>query len=410
MKNTLAKLWHRFFHEERSPRVLGLFRIALGIILISNCLSLYPVLDIFYGLQGIVPLNTASSGWGFLNLFVVLPRDEITPVVLWTSLLIFSLSLTLGLWSRFSAFMTFLLMASFHHRNIHVLNSGDTLMRLFAFFMIFAPMGSALSVDRLIRILKGREEVSPPLVSVWGLRLLQFQFTWVYFCSTVFKLRGEEWLNGSALPTVMKIPEFQRLFSFLIAQETPLTRALTWGSLLIEGLLGTLIWVPALRLPIVIVGTLFHLCIDQLMFIPLFEWIMITGLILFIDDRIIQTLLDRLKDSSFKEVLYDRDCTFCTRWMKVITTLDVRGSLKWTGVSDTLTEVIYISSQGKRFGGFFAFRRIVLRLPTLWILIPIFFFPGSAWIGTRVYQWIADHRYLFMGRACDIDIKRSVDS
>ncbi|MCM0605765.1 MAG: HTTM domain-containing protein [Xanthomonadaceae bacterium] len=394
----LTEYWNRFFHDERQPINLDIFRILIGILIFYIFITLYPVLDSFYGLSGIAPLNVLKdySGLGRINLFLVFPLDPYTLPVLYFSTLFFSLTLMIGLWSRFSSFAVFILMTSFHHRNIHILNSGDTLLRLFSFFMIFSPIGRAFSVDRIIRILKGTEGIEIPQAPIFGMRLLQFQFTWVYVCATFFKLKGSEWMAGTALSTVLKIPEFQTPLSHLMAHDNLFTRFLTWSSIGVEALLGTLIWIPRLRLPLVFIGIVFHLCIDQLMFIPLFEWIMITGLLLFVDNQYFLKLAALLKDKKPIEVLYDPDCTFCTRWMKVFCTLDLRQSICWTGSQEALTEAVYISSTGNRSGGFFAFRKIVLKLPTLWILIPFFFFPGSAWIGTRVYKWIADHRYVFM--------------
>lgn len=400
--NKIKLYWNQFFHDQRETISLDIFRILIGVIIFYDFISLYPVLETFYGLGGISPLGALrSQSLGRLNLFLVFPIDAYTLPVLYFSTLLFSITLLLGLWSRFSSLMLFILITSFHHRNIHILNSGDTLLRLFTFFMIFAPIGRAFSIDRIMRILRGTENIALPMVSIFGQRLLQFQFSWVYLCATVFKLKGDEWLNGTALSTVLKIPEFQTRFSYLFSHDNDFTRLLTWASILIEGALGTLIWIPSLRLPLIIIGMTFHLCIDQLMYIPLFEWVMITGLLLFVDNRYYLEFASMIRDKKPAQVLYDLDCTFCTRWMRVISSLDLRASLLWKGEQNTLTEAVYISPTGEKSGGFFAFRKIVLKLPTLWIFLPLFYFPGSAWVGTRIYQWIADHRYLFMGTQCD---------
>ena len=45
--------------------------------------------------------------------------------------------------------------------------------------------------------------------------------------------------------------------------------------------------------------------------------------------------------------------------------------------------------------GFFAFRRILWESPLMWLLIPLFYLPGSGVIGPRVYAWVARNRRRF---------------
>jgi len=60
-----------------------------------------------------------------------------------------------------------------------------------------------------------------------------------------------------------------------------------------------------------------------------------------------------------------------------------------------------IEPTGKIYGGFFIFRRLCLKLPMLYPLIPVFYFPGSGWVGPWIYRWIAKNRYLFhFNRTC----------
>lgn len=383
-------------HKNESPITLEIFRIVLGAILLYSGICLIPVLETFFGLGGIVPLERGSLR---LNLFLVLPEDHITPVVLLSSWIFFSFTLMVGLWSRVSAFILYLVVTSFHHRNVPVLNSGDTVVRLFTFLLIFAPTGRLLSVDRVIRILRGKEIPTPGIrAPIFGLRLLQIQFSWIYVCATIHKLEGVKWRTGTALSTVLRIPEFQTSFTHYFTDTNLLTKVMTWASVLIEGLLATLIWVPLFRLPIAIAGILFHLSVELLMYIPLFEWIMMVGLILFIDAKYWLALGEKLKDKTPSTVLYDVDCTFCSRWKSVFESLDFRHSFQWRESPEAAEEAILIRPDGRRYGGYFAFKQMAISMPLLWPLLPLFFVPGSSFFGTRIYSWIAHHRYVFMGK------------
>ena len=110
-------------------------------------------------------------------------------------------------------------------------------------------------------------------------------------------------------------------------------------------------------------------------------------------------------------VYYDGHCRLCIRIMRWLKWLDRTGSLEFRdNVDDTATQVgltsadlarsAYLVAPGGRvFEGFYAFRRLVLRLPLLWPLAPLAWMPGAAFLGTRLYRWVADRRATTFG--CD---------
>ncbi len=59
--------------------------------------------------------------------------------------------------------------------------------------------------------------------------------------------------------------------------------ALTWGTLIVEGLLPLALWFRPTRHAAMVVGIAFHLLIELNMHLFLFEWIMIVGLLSFWD-------------------------------------------------------------------------------------------------------------------------------
>ncbi len=58
------------------------------------------------------------------------------------------------------------------------------------------------------------------------------------------------------------------------------------------------------------------------------------------------------------------------------------------------SEMILLEPNGRLTGGFEAFARLCRRLPLLWWLAPLVHLPGANWGGTRIYRWVAAHRYL----------------
>ena len=106
-------------------------------------------------------------------------------------------------------------------------------------------------------------------------------------------------------------------------------------------------------------------------------------------------------------VVYDGQCGFCVRSLRIVRALDVWGLLRFVdgtdrpqvearfpGLSDAdLDGAMYaVGDGGRTYRGFFAFRRLLWSSPLLWPLLPIFYLPGARWVGPRVYAWIARNR------------------
>ena len=101
---------------------------------------------------------------------------------------------------------------------------------------------------------------------------------------------------------------------------------------------------------------------------------------------------------------YDAGCGLCltiVRWLK---RLDRLGSLEFRDTvdgparraglepADLARSAFLVIPDGRAFEGFYAFRRLVLRLPVLWPLAPLTWLPGGDLVGVRLYRWVAGRR------------------
>jgi hypothetical protein len=57
----------------------------------------------------------------------------------------------------------------------------------------------------------------------------------------------------------------------------------SWFTLLLEFSLGVLIWFRRLRYPLLLIGVLFHLCLEYALNLPMFEWDVLSAYVLFVD-------------------------------------------------------------------------------------------------------------------------------
>jgi Vitamin K-dependent gamma-carboxylase len=225
----------------------------------------------------------------------ILPGGDIYVVAFFVLHFLASVSLALGFCTRTSAFIVFITMVSMNHRNLLIVNSGDTFLRIMAFFFIFSQAGAAYSLDRLIRIKSGKEVGPPPKSSPWAQRLMQYQLSLVYLMGAIWKLEGFAWVYGNALYYVSRLEEFWRFPVPYVFEHMWTIKLLTWVTLVIEGALGTLIWSRRYRYYVIAAGVFLHLGIEYTMNIPLFEWMMITALVLFIRPDDLKKAIDKVR-------------------------------------------------------------------------------------------------------------------
>ena len=196
-------------------------------------------------------------------------------------LLVHSLLLLVGCWSRFQAACIFLWLASFQHRNPLICDGEDTLFRLMAFFFIFLPLDHAWSLANLFR---KRSSTGGDRSSAWGLRLIQIEMTAIYLSAGFSKLQGATWRDGSAMYYVSRMDDFMgRSWLPESTFDIPwFILCMTWAALSIELALPFALWCKYTRKLAIIAGICFHLSIECTMNLFLFEWIMIVGLLSFV--------------------------------------------------------------------------------------------------------------------------------
>ncbi len=280
-----VRVWDEFFFAKRSPVPISLFRIIYGALVIATLLLLRPDWLNWYGVHGWVSLPTALKlePGNRLNLFSVIPQNDAWIEALFWVALGAAILLTVGLYTRLNSVLVFICLTSIQQRNLYITHGGDTFLRLAGFFLIFAPAGAAFSVDRLIRLRRGKESPTIPLRSPWAQRMIQLQLSFLYLVTFLLKIKGAPWLQGSALFYVYHLDELKR-FPLPAWLFKPIVLKLgSWSAVCLEFSLGVLIWVKEFRFPLLAMGLLFHLWLEYSLNIPLFQWDILSAYVLFID-------------------------------------------------------------------------------------------------------------------------------
>jgi len=87
-------------------------------------------------------------------------------------------------------------------------------------------------------------------------------------------------------------------------------------------------------------------------------------------------------------IIYDGECNLCKRSVNIIKLFSKNFIFDPNNKTD---EIIYIEN-GKVYKGFYAIRRIVLKIPILWIFLIILYFPFFDRIGSKIYKYISKNR------------------
>lgn len=300
---TLIMGWDEFFFAPKPTESIAIFRILWGSLLLIYFFFDLGNIETIYGPHGILSLKTVSTQFQYphLNLFNLFGNSYDVTYTIFTIYGLAILGTILGFYTRASLLTLLCCMVSIHHRNIWVTSSSETLIRIMTILLLCSPCGHSFSIDSLLGrkypSFKKNRDWAP-----WALRLMQIQLCVVYLCTVWQKLKGETWFDGTALYYATRYESMKNFPLPIILENLAALKLLTWGTLLIEIALGTLVWIKEFRKPIIIAGIGFHLGIEYVMSIPFFEWAMMFLLFLFVTPLEVRDFIVRLRQNWISQI------------------------------------------------------------------------------------------------------------
>jgi hypothetical protein len=303
-----------FFFRPMEPTSLGLMRIATGILVLYFHAVLCIGLTNYLGPDAWVvnhawsdkpeesgvteflrfgnPITLPASDWkdGFWeNDNVEIIKGEPLwsiyfhvedPRWVWAihlTILFIMLLFTLGLWTRVTSVLTWIGSITYIQRLQGLLFGMDTMSNLALLYLMLAPCGSALSLDRWLQVRRDKRRLGArylpkppePLVSATLVtRIIQINFCLIYFAAGTSKLLGTSWWNGTA-PN-----RFLLNYSF-----APFD---AWGYLDLIKFLAAHRWMWESVCAVAVIGTLFlELGFPFLVWNQRIRWFMVSGAVLF---------------------------------------------------------------------------------------------------------------------------------
>lgn len=418
----LRSLWTTPIRAER----MAMFRISIAaIVFLDTAISLVPDALDWFGTEGAFsPFQYEAwlSEWWRWSLLPADASDTMVYTLLGLLLLCAAL-VALGLFTRAASIGMWALLFSFHTRNPHILNGGDTLLRCATFYIMFMPAGAAWSLDNVIRRRMG--VAVDGWVKPWSLRFAQIQLPIVYFATGVEKLRGVNWVglltgaplgdwaDGAAVYKAATQAYMSRFGQWISMLPWWVFAPATWATLAFEVLFPALILWKRTRWYALAFGYCLHVGIFLAMEVTHFSWTVLSYYWLLVPAAVLMDMAGKQAGSTERRgyiVYYDSMCPVCNRSRRVLRRLDWLGRLSFADIhdrkraqadlpgvtyADMLRQMYVKRPDGSYFGGFEAFRVMAPMLPLCWPVVPLLWLPGMRWSGSRVYRFIARNRFRF---------------
>jgi Vitamin K-dependent gamma-carboxylase len=234
-------LWQRWtWLGTCDARILGLFRIGLGVTVLFDLLDRMWDLRAFYSDQGVAPRSQVLESWVRMWRFSLF--DAAGPPFL--VYLLFAVTLacvvlfTVGYRTRLFSVLSWLMVMSFDERNLVLLDGGDGVMRLSLFWMMWADCGAAYSLD--VRWLRRSSDGRAPALP---LRVLQGQIMFVYAMASITKTGGQ-WHDGTALYHALQLSDWARPLGTWMLDHPDFLWVLTKSTVYLEAGFSILMVIP----------------------------------------------------------------------------------------------------------------------------------------------------------------------
>lgn len=278
---SLEEHWIEFFFTPFDLRWAAVMRIAYASLVLINLMVLGLDLHLWFGPDGVMPLDASRTviDSSSHSLFEWLPDTSTTVRICYALAVMHAVALLIGWFPRVQAFAVFFWLMAFQHRHLMIFDGEDQMFRLIAFFLAFVPTHHYYSVHTLMLGERG-----PRIGPAWGLRFIQIQLTILYLGAGIAKVRGDTWMDGTALYYVTHLDDaFVRFpFPYSVFESMAVIKALTWSTIIFELALPVALWIPRTKTVAIIIAVLFHIGLDYTMNLFLFHPLMIVALLSFV--------------------------------------------------------------------------------------------------------------------------------
>lgn len=391
-------------------RSLALYRMLMGLIVMSDVIYRLPDLTNFYTDIGLVPRATFMSEmtmpWSFSFHFA--NGSFGFAAAMFALHLIFGIMLVFGYKTRWAMLGAFIMTTSVHNRNWLVNNGGDDVLRAILFISIFLPLNRYFSLDSALT--DKTETKKDEHFSTWGLAFFLQVFA-IYFVSFLLKdhpiwrtdftavfysLR----LDIFATPIAVWMRDYPALGKF----STLFTIYVEWlGPILLVGafVFGKFWWMARLFTVIIFWGL--HIGIISTMWIGVFPYTCLAMWTIFIPGPVWDKIFSYLRNGYYDKVsiFYDGECGFCKKMVYILREFFLLSETKIAPTQENKelqalmkkeNSWIFVNVKGDKSFHFYGIVDLMRHSPILRWVAPLFALKPVVMVGNGIYKWIANNR------------------
>ena len=253
----------RFFYNEEVPFGLALVRILLPLSLLGAMLPRWPVARELYSTDGVT--TPLSVTYGYADM---LPEVSGTfAVALFTALIFFLITSSVGWCTRISLIASFFLYTYFNLIDaVSTMTKYSVIASHGLLLLGLSQCGSVWSLDSWIAQKKRNRNVWPggpayfrETFPVWPQRLLQLVIAFVYFGSAITKMKTPAFFSGDQLQTwMLSNVNFANPIGEKLAMHPAALIVFAYITIVWEVMFIFLVWRGSARLWMLSIGVLFH--------------------------------------------------------------------------------------------------------------------------------------------------------
>jgi hypothetical protein len=202
---------------------------------------------------------------------------------------------TLGLWSRVTSVLAYLITVSYLNRTPGAWFGLDNINVMLAMYLMIGPSGAAYSLDRWLarRRAGGLLPIAAPSITAnIATRLIQLHMCVIYLAAGTGKLLGPAWWNGQALWLSFANLEYQSMDMTWLADYPVMVNVMTHVTIFWEISFCFLVWHRLLRPLVLTVSVPLHMGIALCMGMVTFGLVMLIGCLSFVPPWLIRTVLE----------------------------------------------------------------------------------------------------------------------
>ena len=267
-------------------RSLAMLRIGLGILLLFDLAVRSSDLQAHYTDVGVLPRAVLLGRYEHTCIWSLhlLTGSLAGQAVLFALAGFAALALTLGVLTRTSALLSWILLVSVHARNPLITNGGDVLLRSLLFWGIFLPLDGRWAW----RPLGGRPLPHRTVVSIATAAIL-LQIAVMYWVSGYYKLHGV-WRSANGFQEILSADSYARPLAYVFIAHPGfllwLGRLILWSELVVPWLLFSPVGTKYIRVAAMAWFGLFHLGIQLTLTVGLFAYTCWLAWVLFLPSDI----------------------------------------------------------------------------------------------------------------------------